>query len=195
MTITPDSIRLGEPIGVSSDDIEKALFEQSKDEPAVSGAYDHLRGSTAQLAADELNHALEVDVFDLLVRGWATAPAVRRAVQLSVLSPGPPGIVRLEPHTVTSTSTLVLNTHVAQRALPELDLTLELVADVQSATLATRDGQIELVALGEASLNARLKYKSVVLKEYATGIQGAPRDPFRRERAAPERMPSVDFPI
>ncbi len=190
-----DGIKLAAPIDVSSDDVEKALFEQAKDEPAVARAVDHLRAPAAQRAADELNQALDVDVSELLERGWATVHAVRDAVQRSVLAPGPPAIVRLDQHNITSTSTLVLNTHVAQRALPELKLTLELIAGVQSATLAARDGQIELVALGEASVTARLKYKSVLVKEHTTGLKGAPRDPFRHQHAAPDQRAGVDFYI
>lgn len=190
-----DGIKLAAPINVSSDDVEKALFEQAKDEPAVARAVDHLRSPAAQRAADELNQALDIDVFEMLERGWGMAPAVRRAVQLSVLAPGPPAIVRLDQHNITSTSYPVLSINVAQSALPELKLTLELVASVQSATLAARDGQIELVALGEASVIARLKYKSVLVKEHATSVEGAPKDPFKRERAAPDRRAGVDFYI
>ncbi len=191
-----DRIKLTTPIDVSSADVEKALFEQAKDEAAVARAVDHLRGSNAQRAADELNQALVFNVFELLLRGWGAVRAVRDAVQRSVLTPGPPAIVRFDQHNITSTSTPVLNIHVAQRSLPELRLTLELIASVQSATLAARDGQIELVALGEASVTARLKYKGVLLKEHVSGVEGAPRDPFRRQRAAPDqRAGVVDFHI
>ena len=190
-----NGIKLRAPIDVSSGDVEKALFEQAKDEPAVARAYDHLCGSAAKRAADELNQALDVNVFELLAGGWATVLAVRNAVQLSVLMPGPPAIVRLDQHNITSTSYLVLNINAADSALPELKLTLELVAGVQSATLAARDGRIEVIALGEASVIARLKYKSVLLKEHSTSVEGAPRDPFRRERTAPDQRAGVDFYI
>lgn len=191
-----NGIKLRAPIEVSSDDVEMAWFEQAKDDPAVARAYDHLRGSAAKLAADELNRALDVDVFELLARGWGTVHAVRDAVQSSVLMPGPPAIVSLDQHNITSTSYPVLNINVADSALPELKLTLELIAGVQSATLAARDGRIELVALGAASIIARLKYKNVLLKEHATGVEGAPRDPFRRERTAPDQQrAAVDFYI
>ena len=188
-------IKLHAPIDISSDDVERALFEQAKDEPAVSRAYDHLRGSTAKLAADELNHVLNVDAFDVFARGWAKVPRVHSAVQRSVLAPGPPTIIRLDQHTITSTSYPVLNITLAQSALPELRLALELIADVQDATLAVRDGRIEVVALGKASVVARLKYKSALLKEHTTGVEGALRDPFKHQRATPDAVASVDIYI
>ena len=89
----------------------------------------------------------------------------------------------------------MLDSSVAQRALPPLTLTLEIVADVQSATLAASEGRIEVVALGEASVIARLKYKGVLVKEHATGVSGAPRDPFKRGPSAPDRQASVDIQI
>ena len=190
-----NGIKLRAPITVSGDDVEKALFEQAKEETAVARAFDHLRGSASERAADELNRALNVDVFEVLSRGWAAVPAVRNAVQLSALMPGPPTIVRLEQHNTTSTATLVLDSHVADSALPPLKLTLHLIAGVQSATLAVKDGGIELVALGKASAIARLTYKNFLVKEHATGVEGAAKDPFRHERTAPEQRTEVDIRI
>ena len=189
------SIKLRAPISVSSADVEKALFEQAKEEPAVARAYEQLSGAAAQRAADELNQVLNIDAFDVLSRGWAAVPAVRNAVQLSALMPGPPAIVRLEEHTMTSNSTLVLESQVEDTALPPLKIALQLIAGVQSATLAVREGRVEVVALGKASVIARLVYKKFLVKEHATGIEGAARDPFKHQRAAGDRRADVDIPI
>lgn len=188
-------IKLRTPINISSDDVERALFEQAKEEPGVARAHEQLRGLTAQRAADELNRALDIDAFEMLSRGWASVPAVRNAVQLSALMPGPPAIVRLEQHNMTSNSTLVLESHVADSALPPLRLALQLIAGVQSATLAVRDGRIELVALGKASVIARITYGKFLVKEHATSIEGAARDPFRHQRTATDDRAHVDIPI
>jgi hypothetical protein len=190
-----NQIRLHVPIEVTGDDVERAMFEQSKDEPAVARLLERLRGAAAERAADELNRALVIDIFDVLAQGWAQLPAVQRAVQLSALTRGPPTLVDVERHNVESTSLVVLDTGMTERALPPLELALEIVADVQSATLTARDGRIELVALGEASIRARLKYKGVLVKEHATGISCVPRDPFSPRPSAPERPASVDIPI
>ena len=189
-----DGIKLGTPLDISHDDVERALLEYAKDEPAFSDAHGPLRNA-AQQAAAELNRVLDVDVLEMLRRGWATVPAVSRAIQLSAVKKAPPVIIRLDEHCVSSTSHLVLGIDVAQKPLPELRLALELKADVQSATLAVREGRIELVALADASVVARLKYKSVLLKEHASGVNGAPRDPFRNQPATSERPTSVDFYI
>jgi hypothetical protein len=190
-----DAVRLSAPIEVTGDDVERALFEQSTDELAVARVFDRLRGAAATRAAEELNHALEVDIFEVLAQGWARVPAVRSAVQRSALMEVPPALVSLGRHNIASTSRVVLDSSVAQSALPPLTLTLEIVADVLSATLAAREGRIELVALGEASVVARLKYKSVLVKEHATGVSGVLRDPFKRQPSAPDRQASVDIQI
>src|SRR5688572_9217946 len=121
------AIKLQTPITVSSGDVERALIEQAKDEPKVARAQEQLRGERAQRAADELNRALDVDAFDMLSRGWASVTSVRSALQLSAMMPGPPAIVRLEQHNVTSTSNLVLESHWGGTALPPLQLTLQLI--------------------------------------------------------------------
>ncbi len=190
-----NQVRLHVPIEVTGDDVERALFEQSKDESAVAGVFERLRGAAAERAAKELNRALAVDIFDVLAQGWAQVPAVHTAVQLSALTRGPPALVNVDRHNIASTSLVVLDTSVAESALPPLELALEIVADVQRATLTARDGGIDLVALGEASVLARLKYKGVLVKEHATGISCVPRDPFKPRPSAPERPASVDIPI
>jgi hypothetical protein len=188
-------VRLHAPIEVSGDDVERALFEQSKDESAVARVFERLRGAAAERAADELNRALDVDMLDVLAQGWVQVPAMHRAVQLSALTRGPPVLVNVERHNIASTSHLVLDTRVAGSSLPPLELALEIIVNVQSASLAARDGRIDLVALGEATILAQLKYKTVLVKEHATEISGTPRDPSEPLSPAPERPASVDFPI
>lgn len=190
-----NDVRLCTQIEVTGDDVERALFEQCTDELAVARVFDRLRGAAAERAAEELNHALEVDIFEVLAQGWARAPAVRIAIQLSMLLERPPELINLNRHNIASTSHVVLDSSVGQSALPPLKLTLEIVADVQGATLAAREGRIELVALGETSVIARLKYKSVLVKEHATGVSGEQRDPFKRRPSTPDRQPGVDILI
>ena len=190
-----NDVRLRAPIEVTGDDVEMALFVQSLDEPAAARVLDRLRGAAAERAAEELNHALDIDIFEMLAQAWARVPAVNTAVQLSRLVQGPPALVNLDRHNIASTSRVVLDSSVAQSALPPLTLTLEIVANVQNATLAASEGRIEVVALGEASVIARLKYKGVLVKEHATGVSGAPRDPFKRGPSTPDRQVSVDIQI
>lgn len=191
-----EQARLHAPIEVSGDDVERALFEQSKDQSAVARVFERLRGVAAERTADELNRALDVDILDVLAQGWVQMPAMHRAVQLSALTRGPPPmLLKVERHNIASTSHLVVDTNVAGSLLPPLELVLEIAVDAQSATLAAREGRIDLVALGEATVLARLKYKSVVLKEHATEISGTPRDSSEARPPAAKRPASVDFPI
>ena len=189
------AIKLRTRITVSSEDVKRALFEQAKEEPEVARTHQQLRGPNAQHAADELNRALDIDAFEMLSRGWTLVTSVRNAVQLSAMMPGPPSIVRLDQHSMTSTSTLVLEGNMAGSALPSLRLALQLITGVQSATLAVRDGRFELVALEKASVIARLTYKKFLVKEHATSIEGAARDPFRHQRAVANQKADVDIPI
>ena len=184
----PDGIKLASSMVVSPDDVERAFLEHAKEEPAIASVCGPLRVN-ADRAADELNRALDVDLFEVFARVWISVPSVRRAVQLSALTPAPPAIIRLDEHVIRSTSYPVLGVNVAGNSLPELRLTLELVADIQNATVAACDGQIELVAIGTASAVARLSYKSVLLKELATRVEGSRPDPFR-SRTFGVRSPS-----
>jgi hypothetical protein len=162
-----DVIKLRDLLDVSADDVHSAFREQAKDENAVLLAQGQLTGFAAGLAADELNKALDSDVFTLLAQGWTKVQAVRDAAKGSLES-GETRKVTLGQHELTSTHHPVLTIRIAQVALPELKLTLELVARFKSAELAITGGRIRSLAPGEASAIARLKYKSVKLKEQST---------------------------
>ncbi|HJW53595.1 MAG TPA: hypothetical protein VJ501_16395 [Burkholderiaceae bacterium] len=190
-----EQVRLHAPIEVSGDDVARALLEQSKEESVVARVFERLRGASAAHAADELNRALDIDILDVLAQGWVQVPAMDRAVQMSALTRTPPELVGVERHNIASTSHIVLDTRVAGSSLPPLELELELVVDVQSATLAARNGRIDLVALGDATVLARIKYKSVLVKEHATEISGTPRDPSEALPSESQRLASVDFPV
>jgi hypothetical protein len=190
-----NDIKLRAPLQVTGDEVERALFEQSMEELAVAQVFDRLRGVASGRAAEELNGALEIDIFEVLTDAWAKIPAVSSAVHLSALVKGPPALVNVDRHDVTSNSRIVLESSVGQSALPPLNLTLEIVATIESATLAAHEGRIELVALGEASIISRLRYGTVLLKEHATGISGASRDPFKRQSSATDRQANVDIQI
>ena len=175
-------VHLDTQITVSGRDIENAWAAQAKELPTVSNLLELLRGATAERAAAELNPALDIDVFQWLARGWTTIGAVRNAMRHSLVAPDPPSIMRLDQHTVASGSQLVLNTYAPDIVLPELVLALVLTANVTSATLGIRDGGIELLALGDATLIARLSYGDLILKQHVASVEGAARDPFRHRR-------------
>jgi hypothetical protein len=180
---------------VTGSDVERALFEQSRDEMAVARVFDRLRGAAAARAAEALNQALEVDIFEVLVKGWTKVPTARTQLELDKLLQGPPPLVNLGQHSIASTSHVVLDSRVGESALPPLKLALEIVAEVESATLAVREGRIEVVALGEVSIVARLMYESVLLKEHETSVWGVMRDPFKRQTSVADRETTVDIRI
>src|SRR4030095_360441 len=157
-------------------DMEKAWAEQAKEVSAVLSVVDLLRGVPAERAAAEVNPTLDIDVFTWLARVWATVEAVRNAMQRSLLALDPPSIIRLDQHSLVSTSHLVLHTDAPNIALPDLVLALALSANVTSATLGIRDGGIELLALGEASVVARLFYGDLLLKQHVATGEGTARD-------------------
>ena len=115
-----NDIRLRAPLQVTGDDVERALFEQSMEELTVARVFDRLRGVASGRAAEELNRALDVDIFEVLTEGWAKVPAVRNAVHLSALVKGPPALVNVDRHDISSNSRIVLDSSVGQSVLPPL---------------------------------------------------------------------------
>lgn len=173
-----ESLRLSELIDITQDDVERALAEQAKDETAVALVQRQLVGYAASLGADELNKVLDTEVIALLAPAWARVQAVRDAARRSSES-NERTVVTLGTHEVTSQQHPVLTLSMAQIPLPELRLTIDLVARFKSVALAIAGAAIRGIAPGEASLTARLRYGDTVLKEQARPLWDLPaRVPF-----------------
>ena len=173
-----ESLRLSELIDVTQDDVERALAEQAKDETAVALVQRQLVGYAASLGADELNKVLNAEVIVLLAPSWARVQAVRDAARRSTES-NERTVVTLGTHEVTSRQHPVLTLTMAQIPLPELRLTIDLVARFKSVALAIAGTAIRGIAPGEASLTARLRYGDTVLREEARPLWDLPaRVPF-----------------
>jgi hypothetical protein len=167
------TLRLSELISITEDDVERALAEQAKDETAVALVQRQLAGYAAGLAAEELNRTLDTEVVRLLAPAWASAQAVRDAARRSMES-NERTVVTLGAHEVTSEQQPVLTLTMAQVPLPELRLTIDLLARFKSVALAIAGPAIRGIAPGEASLSARLRYRETVLREQARPVWDLP---------------------
>jgi hypothetical protein len=159
-----ESLRLSDLITVEPKDVERALAEQAKDEPAVAMVQRQLTGYAASLGADELNRILDTDVIGLLAPAWAQVQAVRDAARRAAET-NDRTVVTLGAHDVTSQQHPVLTLSMAQIPLPELRLTIDVAARFKTLALAIVGATIRGIAPGEASLTARLRYGEVVLKD------------------------------
>jgi hypothetical protein len=161
-----EGLRLAQLIAIAPADVERALAEQAKDETAVALVQKQLAGYPASLGAEELNRALDVDLLTLLAPAWGKLEAVRDAARRA--SPASERtVVTLGPHELTSVQHPVLTLTMAQVPLPELRLTVELLARFKSVALGIAGAVIRGASPGESSVSARLLYNGVQLKEAA----------------------------
>jgi hypothetical protein len=163
-----EGTKLRDLVELSKADIEKALVEQAKDDGGVAKALGHLKGLAASVGAGKLNQALDTDIYELLAQAWAKVQAVRESAAKSRGTPGQTTVVTLSQHDFTHTCHPTLTFSVADMPLPELKLTLELVATFKGVALSIEDARLRALAPGEASVTVRLKYKSVTLWEKPT---------------------------
>lgn len=168
-----ESLRLAELIAIAPADVERALAEQAKDETAVALVQRQLTGLPATLGAEELNRALDVDVLTLLAPAWSRLDAVRDAARRAAAD-SERAVITLGPHEVTSVQHPVLTLTMAHVPLPELRLTIELLARFRSVALAIAGALIRGVAPSDASVSARLVYDGVLLKEAARPLWSLP---------------------
>jgi hypothetical protein len=169
-----DGMTLRSLIDLSKADIEKALAEHAKVDTDAARGLGHLGGFAAAIGAEQLNKALDVDVYELLAKAWTTVQAVHDAATKSRLTPGQPTLISLGAHDLRHICQPVLKLFVADVALPDLRLTLELVARFNSVKVSIADARLRSVAPGDASVIARLWYKSVQLKEKSSPVWKLP---------------------
>jgi len=157
-------------ISFSQEDVERAAVERKGEKGgAADGDGDPgFKGFAAGKVAEKLNEALDMDLAETLAEGWAKVKIVREAAARSIKAPGTTEVVTLGQHEQTSTHRPILTLVVAEQAVSDLVFTLELVVRFKSVKLAISGGKLQSVAPGEASAIARLKYKSVQLKEQST---------------------------
>jgi hypothetical protein len=156
-----DAMKLRDLITVSEENVSDAVKQHGGSGPGV-------QGFVASAAADQLNEALDQDITAVLATGWAKVKDVKAAAARSRAAPGTTEVVTLGKHEQTSTHHPVLSLMVGEQKVAELEFTLELTATFKSVKLAISDGRIRSIAPGEASALARLKYKSLKLKEKST---------------------------
>ncbi len=161
-------------IDLSKEDVERALEEHGGGDNEITQAIGHLGGFAASIAAQELNKAMDVDVYKLLAQAWIKVAAVRDAAARSKATPGQPTLVALGSQEFTHSCEPVLTLYVADQALPEIRLTLEVTAKFNSVRLSIVDARLRGFAPGEASAIARLMYKDVKLKEKTTPVWKLP---------------------
>ncbi|MGE5097913.1 MAG: hypothetical protein ACM3SO_22440 [Betaproteobacteria bacterium] len=159
-----DARKMRDLIHISREQVENALQLAQRDGAAAPG----VTGFVAELAAEELNGTLDVDAYDLLAGAWAKAKAVKDAAAKSRATPGKPTVVALGRHELKHTCNPVLALYMGDVPLPEIRLTLELVARFDSAELCLKDGRLASISPGSGSVAAKLKYRSTTLAEETT---------------------------
>lgn len=163
-----DATTLRKLIGIGKEEVEKAFALHAKDEAGIAGKLGSATGFIASVAADKVNGELDVDALELLGKAWAKLKILREYADPKKHPPGQTSVIQLGQHDVTHTCDPVLALRAAGVKLTELKLALELDARFKSVALSIVDGRIMAAAPGEASVIARLKYKSVKLKEQST---------------------------
>lgn len=153
--LLPD--RLGE--------LEGAVKEQLENDGALSGAR-LAWGFLGSKATEVLGQALDLDVFDLLARGWGKARELEEYTDPALYPPDKDYIVFLGEHDLPPLSLHPeLQFMIGRVPGPRLRFTLLLSAHLRSIALSIRGGYITAVGAGEAFVSAELKYGEAKLHE------------------------------
>lgn len=163
-----EATKLRDLIHVTKADIEAAIAAKAKDDGAVAQAAGQAGGFAASIAADQLNSVLDTDLYELLALTWAKGQQLKEAASKSRLKPVDTIVETLGKHELTHTCYPTLTIFIGEVPLPEIKLTLELVAQFRSVSLSIANGLLLAIAPGQASAIVRLKYNGVKIKEQAT---------------------------
>lgn len=162
---------LGSLLSVGKDDVDKALKLHAQNEPdSLTARLGPAAGIIADLAAEKLNAALEVDCLEMLGQAWAKLKALREYADPKKHPPGQDAVVQLGPHRLTHKCFPLAELRHAGSdiKLAELKLALELTAKFSGVALLVRDAKILVAVPGDASAEVSLKYKSIELAKRVT---------------------------
>lgn len=148
--------------------VEHAETAQRSEATAAPLAPPTFTGLIAASAADELNKTLDTDVFEMLSQAWQKLKQVRDCADPNLHAAQETCVVPLRDIEITSVNAPLLHTSVAGVKLPDLRLTLELVARFAAIDLVIRGARIRALRPGAASAIVKLKYGSVKLAEKST---------------------------
>lgn len=148
--------------------VEHAETAQRSEAAAAPLAPPTFTGLIAASAADELNKTLDTDVFEMLSQAWLKLKQVRDCADPALHGPQETCIVPLRDIEITSVNAPLLHTSVAGVKLPDLRLTLELVARFAAIDLVIQGARIRALRPGAASAIVKLKYGSTKLAEKST---------------------------
>jgi hypothetical protein len=145
--------------------LEDAVKEQLEKESSSSGA--RLAWNFLGLkGAEVLGQALDIDVFDVLARGWCKARELEKYTDRAKYPPDKDYVVFLGEHDLPPLSLHPeLQFMIGRLPGPRLRFTLELSAHLRSIALSIRGGHITGIGAGEAFVSAQLKYGDVRLHE------------------------------
>ena len=152
----------------SASTVEHAEATQRAEAGAAAQAPPTFTGFIASTAADELNKTLDTDVFEMLSQAWQKLKQVRDCANPALHAPHETSVVPLRDIEITSINTPLLHATVGGVKLPDLRLTLELVAKFGAIDLVIQGARIRSLRPGAASAVVKLKYGSIKLAEKAT---------------------------
>ena len=162
------TITLRDLFEFSASAVEQAEAAQRSEAAAAPLAPPTFTGLVAASAADELNKTLDTDVFEMLAQAWQKLKQVRDCADPKLHGPQETCVVPLRDIEITSVNTPLLHTTVGGIKLPDLRLTLELVAKFAAIDLVIQGARIRTLRPGAASAMVKLKYGSVKLAEKST---------------------------
>lgn len=158
-------VRLRELLPGTFEGLNDTVRDVLQNAPPLGGAR-LAWGFVAEKAGEEIHRVLDLDVFEVLARGWCRARELRKYRNQSETQPDTTVIVHLGEH-----ETPPVPVHPELQVMfgrvpgPELVFTMEVTAKFQSVALSIRNGRITSIGAGEGRIAAQLKYGNVKLHE------------------------------
>jgi len=144
------------------DEVIKEGLDVESDAPRTDIPQVALRIMQSQ-ATEAVRDVLDLDVFELLARGWTAARELREFKDAKKYPPEKTYTAFLGDHDLSTEVHPVLILTVGPLEGPRVRLTLTLTAHFRSAELSIRDGHIIAVGAGDCTVGAQLKYKEIKL--------------------------------
>jgi hypothetical protein len=154
--------------GASLHGIGDTVQQHIHDSVAQDSAQAMVWGAVKSEAAECLEKALNLDVFEVFGRVWAKARELKEYADVKKYPPDQTVIVHLGKHDLVAKEKPVLDVMIGGVQLPVLEFALNLTAHFEAVALTVRGGRIYTITPGDCSAKAELKYGDAKLASNET---------------------------
>jgi len=162
-------------LAVDEDTLTQSLEQRGPMSPLLEAIGTRLSGpgkaAVGRAVGSAADTLLDLDLGEMLLAGWRTYEALRKAARSTVTEPSSTELVELASHRITSTYEPHVDLYVDDKKLYELKLTLSVLFEVHSLIATVRAAHLVDLQCGRCDVTGKMSWSGGTLLEKSGQIE------------------------